>query len=258
MTLANREQQLQSFHLHPQYTNASTLRDPQKRWQYKTNKDNRLQQAVRPPLLGLDVLPTRILENDEDDEDEDEEVLEGEKTDKDMRARPPVNNSKFSLFQYASTGAIYGQEYEVKVRQEDSALSNRALGVDYPDGTYESHPIALKELSSRLADELMTGNEDEAQKNDVIDKLIDSTEGHVAPWKRDAKELQALVDDELITQNDVRRHVDLDLQQLLERLKIYMSRFQEFDGPEATGLDVEARVNEAMRIITESRHPNTL
>ena len=225
-----------------------------------TNKDNRLQQSVRPPLVGLDVLPTRILEDDEEDEDEDDEdernIWERETFDKDLRPRRPLPNSRFSLFQYASTGAVYAQDLEVKIREQGTSLSARDLGMDYPDGPYELIPKALKETTSRIADKLTT----EQRMDDilVVDRLIDTMEGKTAPWKGNTKELQALADKVPVTQEELRRNLDLDLQQLVENLKLYILRLQDADEPGTPALDVDAKVNEAMKIITESREPTTL
>ncbi|GJJ69689.1 hypothetical protein EMPS_02037 [Entomortierella parvispora] len=257
--LAKREQQLPSFHTHSQYTNATTLREALKQTQYYTNKDNRLQQSVRPPLVGLDVLPTRILEDDEEDEDEDEEddrnVWERETFDKDLRPRRPLSNSKFSLFQYASTGGVYAQEIEIKTKEKDALLSKRDLGVDYPDGPYEPIPKGLRETTSRIADKLIARRMDDI---DVVDQLLDASEGMVASWKGNAKELQARADKVPVTQDELRRNLDLDLRQLLENLKLYILRLEDADEPGAPALDVNAKVNEAMQIVTDSRQPNTL
>jgi len=44
----------------------------------------------------------------------------------------------------------------------------------------------------------------------------------------------------------------------VENLKLYILRLQDADEPGTPALDVDAKVNEAMKIITESREPTTL
>ncbi|KAG0044610.1 TATA box-binding protein-associated factor RNA polymerase I subunit C [Gryganskiella cystojenkinii] len=249
MTLASRGQQLPSFHLHPQYTNSSSLRDPLKRPFFKTTKENQLQQPVKPPLSGLDVLPTRILDDGEEEDEDDDE-------DETKKINPlSVATSKFSLIQYASTGAVYAQEIEVKASPTDIERPPKmSFGMDFPDGPYESDLITLGSLSSKL----VTQDDLEFEESEAIDKLLAATEADVAPWKRGVKAEQLLADKEALTHNDVRRNVDLDLQKLLENLKIYMLRQQDQDQPGSTELDVRAKMREAMRIITDSREPKSL
>ena len=252
MTLASRGQQLPSFHLHPQYTNSSSLRDPLKRSFFKTTKENQLQQPVKPPLFGLDVLPSRMLEDEEEEDEDDKDEEAGQR----KKSHPlSLATSKFTLIQYASTGAVYAQEIKVKAGLTDTEKSSKSsFGLQFPDGPYEPYPITLGSLSSNL----VTQQEMEFEEMEAIDKLLAAAEADVAPWKRGVKTEQSLADKELLTHNDIRRNLDLDLQKLLENLKIFMLRQQDQDQPGTAELDVNVKMREAMRIITDSREPQSL
>jgi hypothetical protein len=82
-----------------QYTNnTNALRDPLKRRNHQQCADRVLQQATKPPLLGLAVHPTFALE----DENEESQDLH-----QNMQNTRTTSVSRFSLVQYAFTTIVY-------------------------------------------------------------------------------------------------------------------------------------------------------
>jgi hypothetical protein len=111
-------QELPSFHSHTQYTNTDALRDPLKCWNHQLRADRVLQQATKPPLLGLAVLPTFALE----DENEESQDLH-----QNMQNTRTTIVSRFSLEQYAFTGAIYAQDMELRTKRDIESTDSNIL-----------------------------------------------------------------------------------------------------------------------------------
>ncbi|KAF9107147.1 hypothetical protein BGX29_007208 [Mortierella sp. GBA35] len=225
-------QEFPSFHTHAQYTNTSELRNPLKRWEFKVALGDRLPQAIKPPLMGLAVLPASVLSADDKDDDDDDE-------EQDSRALVKQSVPTFSLLQYAVTGAVYAQEIEVVNKQEFG------LGSSSDQVLTSGNVLALSVAKGQ-------SQEDVTAELELIDRIVEAARGSVAPWKRGAKELQARADVPVITQPEVRDHDEFDLQDLMKNLKLYLLMDRESSRED---VDVESKVTQAMDFIGSSDTP---
>ncbi|KAF9178019.1 hypothetical protein BGZ50_008128 [Haplosporangium sp. Z 11] len=244
MSLMGRAQQLPSFHSHAHYTNTSSYRDPLKRRDYDTRPNGQLQQAMKPPLLGLAVLSSSSLTGEHLAHDDN--VSEG-------GMAGQLGCAKFSLLQYSLTGAVYAQEIELRTKQEVESIESDVprdsiLSADYHLGGGDMDIAADNILSSKLAQDLTSGQElDEIQ---VIDAMIKAAEGHVARWKREVKETEALVDQITGSVEEVWTHVELNLTSLLASIRTFLLTDREQSSKE---VDVEKKADEAMAFIMAAK-----
>ncbi|KAF9115013.1 hypothetical protein BGX27_009232 [Mortierella sp. AM989] len=249
MVMKGRAQELPSFQSHTQYTNSSSLRDPLKRFQFSAGADNVLQQAIKPPLLGLALLPNSMFNDDEDPNENDLGIT-----------RTDASVSKFSLVQYAFTGAVYAQEFEIHTKGEiESENSNvekdSILTADYHQGLFPVDAASENALISSIAHDMIAN--ERLEEEEIIDSLFEAVEDHVAPWKQGVKEAQEQADDVVVSMTELRLHVDLDLQSLLAKLRKYML----IDREASTNrwlVDVNAKVEEAMNFINNSTCPGSM
>ncbi|KAF8981574.1 hypothetical protein BGZ46_002556 [Entomortierella lignicola] len=250
MTMKGRAQELPSFQAHVQYTNSSSLRDPMKRYQFSAGPDQILQQAIKPPLLGLAILPDSMINESELDYDNSE---------RDASMLKDTNISKFSLIQYAYTGAVYAQEYEIRTKEDIESEENNSekdsiLTADY-NGLVGIDTAPENALASSIAHDMIAN--EHLEEDDLIDSLIEAAEGHVAPWKRGVKEAQEQADDVIVNMIEFRYHDDFDLRSLLDQLQKYMTIDREAETNKGL-VDIEAKVEQAMDFINNNMHQLTL
>ncbi|KAG0254662.1 hypothetical protein BG011_005606 [Mortierella polycephala] len=244
LSLMGRAQQLPSFHSHAHYTNTSSYRDPLKRRAYDTRPNGQLQQAMKPPLLGLAVLSSASLtgEHTVHSDDVSEEGMAEQ-----------LGCTKFSLLQYSLAGAVYAQDIELRTKQEVESMESdiprdSILSADYHLGGGDVDIAADNILSSKLAQDLTLGQElDEIQ---AIDAMIKAAEGHVARWKREVKEAEALVDQPTGSVEEVWTHVELNLTSLLASIRTYLLTDREQNSKE---VDIEEKADEAMAFIMAAK-----
>ncbi|KAG0009146.1 hypothetical protein BGZ80_002694, partial [Entomortierella chlamydospora] len=252
MAMKGRAQELPSFQSHVQYTNTNSLRDPLKRYQYSAGPDQTLQQAIKPPLIGLAVLPDSVF--DDDDDDGDDEIFDEVPTVKSSSV------SKFSLVQYAYTGAVYAQEFEIRTEEEvksdaNNIRKNSILSADYNQGFGAIDGPSQNTLATSIAHDMIMN--ERLEEEEIIDSLLEAAEGRVAPWKRGVKEAQEQADDAIVNLAELHFHVDLDLQSLLAKLQKYM--LVDREASTNSGLiDIDAKVEEAMDFINNSTFPLTM
>ncbi|KAI8596467.1 hypothetical protein EDD21DRAFT_2722 [Dissophora ornata] len=244
ISLMGQGQDLPSFHSHTQYTNSNSLRDPQKRWQYRGGPNHIMQQGVKPPLSGLAVLPYFDINSNSEDEDEDEDEDEVDNP----RKWPSV--SKFSLLQYASTGAVYAQEIELRTQMEVNAAGSEVpkdsiLSADYNKGSVPD-TNAGSTLSSKIAHDLIVN--EGLEEDEVINRLFEAAEDNVVPWKHGVAEAQERAHETPLGIRDVRSHLDLNVQKLLNKLQKYMLVDREA-RTKKVALNIDEKVEEAMKAI---------
>ncbi|KAF9931861.1 TATA box-binding protein-associated factor RNA polymerase I subunit C [Linnemannia zychae] len=232
-------QELPSFHTHAQYTNTSELRNPLKRSDFKAAFGDRMYHAVKPPLMGLAVLPTSAL------------IVDNENNDDPSNQRPTVtllgtdSDIKFSVIQYAATGAVYAQEIDMIKKQDgmdvslmDQILkSGNKLAIDIAQNTME---IEGDKGHSEVGEE---------QQLQIVKEIFDTSESYVAPWKKGVKEAQIEADKPVVTELEVREHIKIDVSQLMEGLREYLLLDREVDQD---SIDLEVKVNEAIEFIKRS------
>ncbi|KAG0246146.1 hypothetical protein B0O80DRAFT_57448 [Mortierella sp. GBAus27b] len=238
VTLNGRAQELPSFHLHAQYTNTNKLRDPLKRWESRNRSDGIPQHGAKPPLLGLAVLPTSILQDEEDPDSH--QIITGAKS---------KSISRFSLLQYAFTGAIYAQDLELKMETDRNNQTDALISVD-EDGSL-TDAASGNYLSSEIARQLAKSG---IQDEEVIDMLIESGNINIAHWKHDVQEAEQ-VDESIVGVGDLMPHVDLDLKRLLNTLKVSLLE-DRADGE--SDADLESMLASATQTIRESFKPVTM
>ncbi|KAG0377694.1 TATA box-binding protein-associated factor RNA polymerase I subunit C [Mortierella sp. AD032] len=233
-------QELPSFHTHAQYTNTSELRNPLKRAEDKAVLGHRMYQAIKPPLMGLALLPTSVLSDDDDDGGASQSSVASEAQDV----------SKFSVLQYAITGAVYAQEIDMVKRQESGhdSLSDQVLtsGNTLAINIAQESTRDAGEASDDYSDE---DSEDLARKLEMLTKIIEASEGCVAPWKRGVKEDQAKADKPDCTGKEVREHIKVDVRNLMASLRTLLLKDRETNP---TFIDLESKVNDAMEFIAKS------
>lgn len=245
--MRGRAQELPSFHSHTQYTNTSALRDPLKRWNYRLRADGVPQQATKPPLLGLAVLPTSALE----DEDQEDQNLH-----QNMQSTRTTSVSRFSLVQYAFTGAIYAQDMELRTKREvESADGNipkdAIISADYTRNS-DTDAASGNHLSSKIARHL---TENGVQDDQMLETLIEAANANVASWKHELKEAQEQADEAIVEVAELVPHMDLDLKRLLNVLRL--SLLEDRTGNEGDA-DIQAMLASAMEYIRESTFPLTM
>lgn len=228
-------QELPSFHTHAHYTNTSELRNPLKRVGDTAALGDRMYQGVKPPLIGLALLPSAIL-SDMDDES-------GGMSQSPMSAERHNSGSsttiKFSVLQYAATGAIYAQEIDMIKRQESDydassdhiLTSGNALAIDIAQGN-------TGEVESE------GDSEEDSRKWEMVEKIFKASQGWVAPWKKGVKEAQVAADEP--AESDVRAHVMVDVRKVMEGLRRYLLLDRETNEGD---IDLESKVHEAMVFI---------
>ncbi|KAF9302467.1 hypothetical protein BGZ74_005316 [Mortierella antarctica] len=221
LQLMGRAQGLGSFHSHAQYTNTSALRDSTSRYRFQTDDQGRLAQGIKPPLFGLDLLPSAVLEVDKEDEEIDD----------DTRHQKLRNSKKFSVIQYSYTGAVYAQEFEMlKTSELDSGRRLRVTRESILSSEYHDDQPSLSSstvsadgniLVSDLTHQLNTGEQD-LDPLDLMDQIVHATDGLCAPWKHGAKAAQSIADNPPLNPLEVRRHEDLDLTSFIKKLETYL------------------------------------
>ncbi|KAF9348504.1 TATA box-binding protein-associated factor RNA polymerase I subunit C [Mortierella sp. NVP85] len=197
VTLRGQVLELPSLHSHSQYVNTHALRDPQTSWKYQFRGDGLPQQAIKPPLMGFAVLPTKALE------------------DVDMADQ----TRGFTLLHYSFTGAVYAQDMEMKTKREvesaDSLLKDTIHSTEI--GRYSGMDAASgNHLSSKVASSLIKNG---IQDDKVIDTLIEAANSNVASWGHEFLEIQEEVDESVVQVGEVMPHIDQDLKRLLGALK---------------------------------------
>ncbi|KAF9940518.1 TATA box-binding protein-associated factor RNA polymerase I subunit C [Mortierella alpina] len=244
LTMEGSAQELPSFHSHSQYTGSSALRNPMKVWRVHNTGDGQLQQSIKPPLQGFGVIATSLLDTHHHDDDDVHDLKASQ-----------LSISRFSILQYSATGAVYGQEIEMRPKGQGEQHENVVLDLQSTLQTGEADVASGNPLTSKLARELVSGQElDEMQ---VIDELIAAAEQNVAPWKSKVKEAQDLADDVAVSREEIHEHVELDMREMLVRAKRYLL----FDW-EKPHLDVKtgaaAKAEEGMRVLSTSSTPPSM
>ncbi|KAF9132855.1 TATA box-binding protein-associated factor RNA polymerase I subunit C [Mortierella sp. 14UC] len=238
-------QELPSFHSHAHYTNTSELRNPLKRADDKAVVGDRMYHAIKPPLMGLALLPTSALSDDEENGASQGSV-----------ALEANGATKFSVLQYAATGAVYAQEIDIVKQGPDlDSLSGQVL-------------TSGNKLAFKIAQENATGGEDSddysdadndsediSRKLEMLTKIMEASEGCVAPWKRGVRENQAKADRPGVTDRDVRKHERFDVTILMESLRTFLLLDRE---TKPTVIDLEASINDAMEFIAKSSSSVTI
>ncbi|KAG0370837.1 hypothetical protein BGZ54_003559 [Gamsiella multidivaricata] len=250
MIMQGRAQELPSFHSHTQYTNSSSLRDPQKRAQFTYRPNHQLQQATKPPLRGLAVLPDSILA--EKDEEDDQLV------DHDVSAMGKKSVSRFSLVQYAYTGAVYAQEIVLRTKQEIEAA-----GSDVPKdsilGTNLNQDSApdidsANTTSFKLVQDLIAN---QFEEDEIVKALLEAPKGNTMVRKQKDEEAQKLADDEKFEAPEVHLHRNADQRPLLKKLKELLLVDPEVQD-NRDDRDIEAMVDKAMDFIGSMASPNSM
>ncbi|KAK3815363.1 MAG: hypothetical protein J3Q66DRAFT_208237 [Benniella sp.] len=221
--------ELPSLHSHSQYVNTHALRDPQTSWKYQFRGDGLPQQAIKPPLMGFAVLPTKALE------------------DVDMADQ----TQSFTLLHYSFTGAVYAQDMEMKTKREvesaDTTLKDTLHSTDI--GRYSGMDAASgNHLSSKVASSLIKNG---IQDDKVIDTLIEAANSNVASWGHEFLEIQEDVDESVVQVGEVMPHIDQDLKRLLGALKQSLVEERKH-GEDA---DLDDMVEKAMVFIRDSALP---
>ncbi|KAG0070376.1 TATA box-binding protein-associated factor RNA polymerase I subunit C [Linnemannia elongata] len=227
-------QELPSFHTHAHYTNTSELRNPLKRVGDTAALGDRMYQGIKPPLMGLALLPSEILSDEDDDNggtSQSSMSMEGHNS--------GSSTVKFSVLQYAATGAVYAQEIDMIKRQESDydassdhiLTSGNALAID----------IALKNTGDVESE---GDSEEDSRKWEMVEKVFKSSRGWVAPWKKGIKEAQVAADEP--AESDVRAHETVDVRKVMEGLRRYLLLDRETNERD---IDLESKVHEAMVFI---------
>ncbi|KAF9385176.1 hypothetical protein CPB97_005061 [Podila verticillata] len=243
LQLMGRAQGLGSFHSHAQYTNSSSLRDSTSRYRFQTDDQGRLAQGAKPPLFGLDLLSSSVLEVD----DEDQEI------DDDTRHKKLRNSKKFSVIQYSYTGAVYAQELEILKKSEldsgrrlrvtrESILSNEYHD-DQPSLSARTVSAEGNILVSDLTHQLNIAEQD-LDPLDLMDQIVHATDGLCAPWKHGAKAAQSIADDPPLNPLEVRRHEDLDLTSFIKKLEAYLKTDFE-SSSRSREIDIQQKLKDA-------------
>ncbi|ORZ26270.1 hypothetical protein BCR41DRAFT_219424 [Lobosporangium transversale] len=263
--MQGRAQELPSFQSHSQYVNTSSLRDPLKRNNIRERADGAMEHAVKPPLLGLAIIPDHVFDDSEFDEDNDNDVSDSIQK----------SISKFSLVQYALTGAVYSQDFEIRTKEDIEAENNAVLR----DSILENFDTDVhrrvdatsgNELSTGIAFDLMTkvSEVDKEKENEgskeiptnedvIIDRMIATAEAHVAPWRKGVKEAQDLADKVQLTKGDVHAHVDMDLRSFFSKLQEHAS--VDWDASTNTdSVNIDKKITSAMEIINNSTTPKDI
>ncbi|KAG0280003.1 TATA box-binding protein-associated factor RNA polymerase I subunit C [Linnemannia exigua] len=238
-------QELPSFHTHAHYTNTSELRNPLKRAEDKAVLGHRMYQAIKPPLMGLTLLPTSVLSDDDERGVSQSHV-----------ASEAQGVTKFSVLQYAATGAVYAQEIDMVKRQElghdssaDQVLtSGNTLAINIAQEN-------ARDAGEGSVDDSDEDSEDLSRKLEILTKIMEASEGCVAPWKRGVKEDQARADKSECTNKEVREHVKVDVRNLMASLRTLLLKDRETTP---TIVDFESKVNDAMEFIAKSSTSVTL
>ncbi|KAG0034036.1 hypothetical protein BGZ81_006377 [Podila clonocystis] len=243
LQLLGRAQGLGSFHSHAQYTNTSALRNSTSRYRFQTDDQGRLAQGIKPPLFGLDLLPSVVLEVD----DEEEEI------DDDTRHRKLRNSKKFSVIQYSYTGAVYAQELEMLKKSElDSGRRLRVTRESIISSEYHDDQPSLSAstvsadgniLVSDLTHQLNTGEQD-LDPLDLMDQIVHATDGLCAHWKHGTKAAQSVADDPPVNPLEVRRHEDLDLTSFIKKLEAYLKTDFEHSS-RSREIDMQQKLDQA-------------
>jgi len=230
--------EIPSFHTHAQYTNTSELRNPLKRVAYRAQLGDRMSQAVKPPLMGVAVLPASVLNEDGAEEDGNNQ--------KDTRTAESGSSSisKFSLFQYAQTGAVYAQDIEMVKNQESNYNPSFSSSTDHI--TASGNTLDFNVVKT---DPWKEYPDDVSKQLELMDKFFDNPKGWVAPWKRSFKEQQALVDEPELAESDVREHIEIDITSVVEGVRKYLLIDREITQSD---VDIELKVREAMKYIDSS------
>lgn len=250
-----RAQGLGSFHSHAQYTNSSSLRDSTSRYRFQTDDQGRLAQGAKPPLFGLDLLSSSVLEVD----DEDQEI------DDDTRHKKLRNSKKLSVIQYSYTGAVYAQELEILKKSEldsgrrlrvtrESILSNEYHD-DQPSLSARTVSAEGNILVSDLTHQLNIAEQD-LDPLDLMDQIVHATDGLCAPWKHGAKAAQSIADDPPLNPLEVRRHEDLDLTSFIKKLEAYLKTDFE-SSSRSREIDIQQKLKDAKEYILENRWTTT-
>ncbi|KAI1319416.1 hypothetical protein EDD11_003993 [Mortierella claussenii] len=246
MIMKGRAQELPSFHAHSQYTNSYSLRDPLGRADFISREDGLLQQAIKPPLLGLAVIPNTEFGYQD-------QASPGDA----LTTAEDVSVAKFSLAQYAFTGAVYAQEIELHTQQEVNAKDSPVPRDSILSEESVSHRLdaaSANELTSTVAYDT---EQQQLHEEQIIDSIIKATQGNVAPWKVSDWEAQALADEVTVSRTEVRAHIDLDLRSLLSKLETYVS--MDRDAPvNIESVDIDAKVFQVMEIISNTASPRTM
>ncbi|KAG0034926.1 hypothetical protein BGZ82_005537 [Podila clonocystis] len=255
LQLLGRAQGLGSFHSHAQYTNTSALRDSTSRYRFQTDDQGRLAQGIKPPLFGLDLLPSVVLEVD----DEQEEI------DDDTRHKKLRNSKKFSVIQYSYTGAVYAQELEILKKSElDSGRRLRVTRESIISSEYHDDQPSLSAstvsadgniLVSDLTHQLNSGEQD-LDPLDLMDQIVHATDGLCAPWKHGTKAAQSVADDPPVNPLEVRRHEDLDLTSFIKKLEAYLKTDFEHSS-RSREIDMQQKLDEAQAFILANRWTTT-
>ncbi|KAG0331936.1 hypothetical protein BG000_010476, partial [Podila horticola] len=255
LQLMGRAQGLGSFHSHAQYTNTSALRDSTSRYRFQTDDQGRLPQGIKPPLFGLDLLPSAVLEvNDEEDEIDD-----------DTRHKKLRNSKKFSVIQYSYTGAVYAQELEMLKKSElESGRRLRVTRESILSSEYHDDQPSLSAstvsadgnmLVSDLTHQLNTREQD-LDPLDLMDQVVHASDGLCAPWKHGAKAAQGIADEPPVKPLEVRRHEDLDLTSFIKKLEAYLKTDFELSS-RSREIDLQQKLNEAQAYILANRWTTT-
>lgn len=229
-------QELPSFHTHAHYTNTSELRNPLKRVGDTAALGDRMYQGIKPPLIGLALLPSAML-SDEDDENGgmSQSLMSSE------RHNSGSSTIKFSVLQYAATGAVYAQEIDMIKRQEADydASSDHILT--------SGNALAIDIAQENAGDVELEGDSDEdSRKWEMVEKIFKASQGWVAPWKKGVKEAQVAADEPV--ESDVRAHVMVDVRKVMEGLRSYLLLDRETNEGD---IDLESKVHEAMVFIAQ-------
>ncbi|KAF9434812.1 hypothetical protein BGZ76_007362, partial [Entomortierella beljakovae] len=242
ITMAGRAQTFPSFQSHTQYINSMSLRSSSMRDRYQAGVDHEPQQAIKPPLIGLSVLPDFLLSvDDNEDEDDNEDAITS------------TSVSKFSLVQYAYTGAIYAQEIEIKSKEDIEAEGGRVRKDAILTGEYNEKlstaNASMNHLATTIAQDMIAN--ERLDEDEIVDTIIELFEGQVAPWKHGTKELQEQADVVTVSTSELRQNVDLDLTSLLSNLHTYISTDREARINRGL-VDIDSKVTEAMTYISNS------
>lgn len=250
-----RAQGLGSFHSHAQYTNTSALRDSTSRYRFQTDDQGRLPQGIKPPLFGLDLLPSAVLEVNDDEEEIDD----------DTRHKKLRNSKKFSVIQYSYTGAVYAQELEMLKKSElESGRRLRVTRESILSSEYHDDQPSLSAstvsadgnmLVSDLTHQLNTREQD-LDPLDLMDQVVHASDGLCAPWKHGAKAAQGIADEPPVKPLEVRRHEDLDLTSFIKKLEAYLKTDFELSS-RSREIDLQQKLNEAQAYILANRWTTT-
>ncbi|KAF9421318.1 hypothetical protein BGZ94_008868 [Podila epigama] len=249
LQLMGRPQEIPSFHSHAQYTNSSTLRDATRRYDYLTDTKGRLGQGVKPPLLGLDLLSSAVFDLDDLEDDDN--------YGRHQRLR---NCKTWSVLQYSATGAVYAQELELLKHSELSSgqhshvSQESILSADFHADLQDESVMTTIADGNPLSSEL-THNLNKLHQgmdpNEIVEKIINSTEGLRAPWKSGVKDAQDIADKPNVTHHEIRRHDDVDLNSFLSRLWEFLQAGRRSDS-ELNRSEIESKVSEAIEFVTDN------